>query len=353
MTKLTLFEAKLTKTTHDARAEIGILAYPGSQLASIYGLTDLLVEASRIAHELGGAAAPGLRVTHWHVSADGKTMACDEDAHDGCPADLTVLIAPPTLKGPPETPEVLVGWLRERHGAGTTLCGICGGTFVLAETGLLRHRRVTTHWAYAEELQRRFPEVHVDADRLIIDEGDIVTAGGMMAWTDLGLRLIDGFLGPAVMLATARYFLIDPAWREQRFYSRFLPRLQHGDDAVLRVQHWLEREAMHEVGLAAMAAQAGLSERTFLRRFHRATGLNPTDYCQRLRVAKAREILELTNRTIDQVAREVGYEDAGSFRKVFQKVMGLRPRDYRKRFAVTRRAQFPAGMVVLERSRPD
>lgn len=135
------------------------------------------------------------------------------------------------------------------------------------------------------------------------------------------------------MLATARYFLIDPAGREQLFYSVFSPRLRHGDEAVLKVQHWLHKEGAREVNLAAMAACAGLAERTFLRRFRKATAFNPTEYCQRLRVGKAREILELTSRTIDQVAWDVGYEDAGSFRKVFQKVMGLKPGDYRRRFA--------------------
>lgn len=156
-----------------------------------------------------------------------------------------------------------------------------------------------------------------------------------MAWTDLGLRLIDRFLGASVTLAVARYFLIDTAGREQRFYGSFSPRFHHGDEAVLKVQHWLQKEGVRAVTLAAMAAHAGLEERTFLRQFRKATEFNPTEYCQRLRVGKAREMLELTSRSIDQVAWDVGYEDAGSFRKVFQKVMGLKPGDYRKRFAVT------------------
>ena len=95
---------------------------------------------------------------------------------------------PPTLKGPPdqEAERPLARWLRERHAEGATLCSICGGAFLLAETGLLRDRRATTHWSYAEEFARQFPDIHIDADRLIIDDGDIVTAGGIMAWTDVG-----------------------------------------------------------------------------------------------------------------------------------------------------------------------
>ncbi len=329
--------------TDGAQTEIAILAYPNSQLAAIHGLTDIFIEASRISCELCSIAAHTLRVTHWRIALDGKTMECSLDTGAEHPTRPAVVIAPPTLKGPPE-PEAerpLARWLRERHAEGATLCSICGGAFLLAETGLLRDRRATTHWSYAEELARRFPEIRIDADRLIIDDGDIVTAGGIMAWTDVSLRLIDRFLGPSVMLATARYFLIDTAGREQRFYSSFSPRLTHGDEVVLRVQHWLQKKGVRDVTLAAMAAYAGLEERTFLRRFRKATEFNPTEYCQRLRIGKAREMLELTGRTIDQVAWDVGYKDAGSFRKVFQKVMGLKPGDYRKRFGVTQSTAFP------------
>ena len=323
--------------SHDRPTEIAILAYPLSQRAAILSLTDLFIEASRISRGLAGAAAQTLRVTHWQASATGGKLELSFDTHEGQPSQPAVIIAPPTLAGPPVPGAIrpFATWMRERHDTGATLCSVCGGTFVLAESGLLRNRRATTHWGYAEELSRRYPDILVDGDKLIIDDGDIVTSGGIMSWTDLGLKLVDRFLGSAVMLATARFFLIDTAGREQRFYSVFSPKFDHGDEAVLKVQHWLHKEGGHHATLAAMAAHAGLEERTFLRRFRKATDLNPTEYCQRLRIGKAREMLELTSRTIDQVAWDVGYEDPGSFRKIFHKMIGLRPSDYRKRFAVT------------------
>jgi transcriptional regulator GlxA family with amidase domain len=112
--------------------------------------------------------------------------------------------------------------------------------------------------------------------------------------------------------------------------------LRHGDEAILKVQHWLQAQAALHVTMPAMAARAGLEERSFLRRFHKATGLKPIEYCQHLRVGKAREMLELTSRTVDQVAWAVGYEDPGAFRKVFQKVTGLSSGDYRRRFGTIR-----------------
>ncbi|EQM88104.1 hypothetical protein L681_00940 [Stenotrophomonas maltophilia MF89] len=195
---------------------------------------------------------------------------------------------------------------------------------------------MTTHWAYAQQLQERFPQVRVDADRLIIDDGDIITAGGLMSWTDLGLRLVDRLLGPSVMIETARMLLVDPPGREQRYYSVFAPRLTHGDAAVLKVQHWLQATQAKDVALATLAAQAKLEERTFLRRFQKATGMTTTEYCQRLRVGRARELLQFSTDSIDRVAWEVGYGDPGAFRKVFTRIVGLPPGEYRRRFCATR-----------------
>jgi transcriptional regulator GlxA family with amidase domain len=324
-------------------AELGILLYPRAQLAAVHGLTDLFLVANRLAAQGEGADPPVLRVSHWQAMEDGA-IERDFDTHPERASRPRALILPPSL-GEPITPEAAAAparWLKARHAEGAMLCSVCAGAFLLAETGLLAGRTVTTHWNLTERLAARFPDVRVDADKLVIDDGDVMTAGGLMAWTDLGLKLVDRLLGPTMMLKTARFLLVDPPGREQRYYSSFAPRLQHGDEAILRTQHWLQATGARDVSLAAMASRAGLEARTFLRRFRKATGLKPTEYCQQLRVGKARELLESTSRTIDQVAWDVGYEDAGAFRKVFHKVMGLTPGDYRGRFGQLPRSRRPA-----------
>jgi transcriptional regulator GlxA family with amidase domain len=214
------------------------------------------------------------------------------------------------------------------------VCSVCVGAFVLAEAGLLAGRPATTHWAVAEHFAARFPEVALDADQLVIDDGDVITAGGLMAWIDLGLRLIERYLGPTMMITIARYFLVDPGNREQRFYSSFVPPLAHRDDAVLRAQHWLHARSRERLTLPMMARKAALGERTFLRRFQRATGQSPTEYLQCLRVSRARDLLETTIAGIDEISRRVGYGDPSAFRKVFRRTVGLSPGEYRRRFAV-------------------
>lgn len=317
-------------------ADIAVLIYPGAQLGAAHGLTDLFSVANLMVKRHLGDDAPGLRFGHWRGREDGEGAERIFDSHPGLPGEPDFVILPPAVIAPITAEEAapLAAWLRVRHARGATLCSVCAGAFLLGETGLLEGRAATTHWFYANDFSERFPNARMDIDKLVIDDGDLITAGGLMAWTDLGLRLVDRLLGPTVMLETARFLLVDPPGREQRYYSVFSPKLRHGDEAVLQVQHWLQATGARDATLVAMADKAGLEPRTFLRRFHKATGLKPSEYCQHLRVGKAREMLEATTRPIEQVAWDVGYEDPGSFRKVFVKVTGLGPREYRQRFGL-------------------
>lgn len=320
--------------TRSSAHEIGLVLYPGAQPAAVFGLTDLFGVANRIVAAHPGQPRLALRVTHWRQDTPDAPPAQVFDNGAGPVPARYALILPPALDEPLDTASVatLLTWLREQHAQGVVLASVCAGAFLLAGTGLMAGRPMTTHWVHAEHLQARFPQVRVDADRLVIDDGDVITAGGLLAWTDLGLRLVDRLLGPTVMIETARMLLVDPPGREQRYYSVFSPRLTHGDAAVLRVQHWLQATQASDVALSTLAAQAGLEERTFLRRFQKATGMTTTEYIQRLRVGRARELLQFGTAPIERVAWEVGYGDPGAFRKVFSRIVGLSPSEYRHRF---------------------
>jgi transcriptional regulator GlxA family with amidase domain len=109
----------------------------------------------------------------------------------------------------------------------------------------------------------------VDESRITVEHGNFITASGVLAWTDLGLKLVDLYLGSTIMIETARFMLVDPPGREQRYYSNFAPKLHHGDAAILKVQHWLLNHASNMPSVKEMAQLSGLEERTFLRRFTR------------------------------------------------------------------------------------
>ncbi|PSS52714.1 GlxA family transcriptional regulator [Pseudomonas sp. BBP2017] len=311
--------------------EIGLLLYPGAQAAAVHGLTDLLTIANRLRLELGALERPELRVSHWSESAD-RQLTVAFDSHPGGHHRLQVMIIPPSLTQAPSA-ELLERYrqdLRQWHRDGALLVSVCVGVFFIAASGLLDGRPATTHWNFAQSLAERFPAVKVEANVPLLDDGDIITSAGLMAWTDLGLTLIERYLGETLAAETARFLAVERVSGNAPG-SVFTPRLNHGDEAVLKVQHWLQSSGARDVNLKVMADCAGLESRTFLRRFRSATGLKPTEYCQQVRVGRACRMLEFTNRSIDQIAWGVGYQDPGAFRKVFHKVTGLAPSDYRRR----------------------
>lgn len=313
-----------------------MLLFPQAHMAAVHGLTDLFGFADALTRERLGIETPRFRVSHFGVGRSGA-MERRFDTLPGAETQPMVVIIPPchinTAIDTDIDTATFVAWLRERHAAGATLASVCGGTFLLAETGLLDGLTATTHWLYSNDLATRFPAVQVDTGPLLIDHGRVVTAGGLMAWADLGLTFVNRLLGAAAMIETGRFMMVDPPGREQRFYSAFTPALNHGDEAVLKVQEALKTDPTSGITVSALATLAGLHERTFVRRFRKATGLKPNDYQQHLRVDKARQLLEATVQQVDTIAWSVGYSDPSSFRRVFARITGLSPGNYRKRFA--------------------
>jgi transcriptional regulator GlxA family with amidase domain len=313
--------------------EIAIVCYPGVQMAAVLGLTDLLQFAAGQVQSDG--AGTKLVISRWEChdpTAPPRRLPIDNSqSPEPWPS---ALVLPPAL-GPllqPGDVEALVRWIAQAHARGCIAASACAGAFLLAQAGLLDHRPATTHWAYDAAFRARFAAVLLDTDQLLIDDGDVITAGGIMAWTDLGLRLVDRFLGVDTMLATARAFLIDPPGREQSKYRAFVPQFDHGDPAVLKAQRWLHENRAVPLRLGALSQCAGLEPRTLQRRFHKATGMTPALYVQHLRVARAQDLLLASERSTDQIAWEIGYRDPASFRKIFFKLAKITPSDYRRKF---------------------
>jgi transcriptional regulator GlxA family with amidase domain len=333
--KMTKTGAKTVK--HSApQFEVALAHDAGTTKGGMYGLTDLFTYANEFAAKRQGAdMPPPVRITHWHADDTDFSIRCTYDSFPGSPHAPSVVILPNNHRAivEPEQKSPLVDWLRLKHTEGVVLAAVCGGVFMLAKTGLLAGRQATTHWSFSDEFSTRFPNVLMESDHMVIEYGDVLTAGGALAWADLGLRLTERFLGTAVMHETAHYMNVDPPGREQRFYSGFEPRTKHGDAAILKAQNWLSAQRENAISVADIARHAGLEPRTFLRRFVQATGMKPSEYQQRLRITRAREMLEFSRSSIEAIAASIGYEDARGFRRVFQNIVGLTPSDYRRRFS--------------------
>lgn len=333
----------MIQANHDNRhmntnvvAEIGLIVYPNCQMSAIYGLTDIFRVATEYASKDNRGPAHAVRVTHW--TPTGERIACVFDSHpDAGEHHLSYLISPPSLVVPQQMKPAdnqLRHWMKQAKTQGTTLCGVCAGVFVLAEARMLDNRDATTHWAFAEELARRYPKIRVDSSRMVIDAVDIITAAGILAWVDLGLTLVERLMGPSVMLHTSRFILADPPRRQQSLYREFIPPMDHGDADILRVQNHIHSHSDNQLPIQHIAAIAHLQPRTLQRRFLKATGMSLAEYLLAIRIAEARELLELTTLSVERISKDVGYRDVSTFRKTFKRTTGITPTEYRNRFGI-------------------
>jgi AraC family transcriptional activator FtrA len=235
-------------------------------------------------------------------------------------------------------PQAILDALRQAHARGARLLSICSGAFVLAATGLLDGRRATTHWRYAEALQRRYPKVGVDANVLYVDEGSVLTSAGSAAGLDLCLHLVRRDYGSKIANQVARRLVIPP--HREGGQAQFLERPvedrargaeQRGSLSALLDK--IRKRPSEPWRIRELARLAAMSERTFMRRFRAATGLSPADWVTRARVDAARELLENTGLSIDHIAERCGFGTPTTLRHHFRKKVGVSPAQYRKRFS--------------------
>ncbi|TLX55042.1 GlxA family transcriptional regulator [Stutzerimonas nosocomialis] len=223
-------------------------------------------------------------------------------------------------------------WLRERHQAGAAICGEATGVFWMAEAGLLDGKQGATHWRFAEEFARRFPQVQLNPDKHLSDSDNLYCAGGTTSASDLYLFLVERFCGPNVAQGMAR----DVLFEVQRRYSPgrigFGGQKLHLDTSVLQIQEWLEAHFAEKFRFEDVARQHGMSIRNFMRRFQAATGDKPLHYLQRLRVETAKGLLSSTRKSIKTVSYEVGYDDASFFARLFRQHTELTPNQYRQQY---------------------
>lgn len=263
-------------------------------------------------------AQGGLRLT-----VDGGLELLDQ-------ADLIIV---PGWKGAGvPVPPWLTDRLRAAHGRGCRLASICSGAFVLAATGLLDGKRLTTHWRYADILRQTYPAVRMDGDVLYVQEGRLFTSAGSAAGMDLMLHIIRSDFGHDVANNVARRLVV-PAHRrggQAQFIPRPVPRQPQSRLSPLldRIRGDLETQWT----VASMAQAAAMGERTFLRRFREATGQSPATWLALERVEAAKHLLETTDLSVEEVARLAGFGAPPALRHHFTRTTGLAPRDYRERF---------------------
>ncbi|MFD5476650.1 GlxA family transcriptional regulator [Streptomyces hawaiiensis] len=247
----------------------------------------------------------------------------------------TVIVPASYELGPVFEQGVLTGELAaalDRVRPGTRLASICTGVYVLAAAGLLDGRPATTHWADADRFQRLFPRIEVDPDVLFIDDGDVLTSAGVAAGIDLCLHMVRRDHGAAVANDVARRTVVPPHrdGGQAQYIARPVPDPQQASTTTARA--WALGRLHEPIQLRDMAAQGSMSVRTFTRRFREETGVSPGQWLTQQRVERARHLLESTDRSVDQVARDAGFGTAQSMRQHLQAALGVTPTAYRRTF---------------------
>lgn len=224
-------------------------------------------------------------------------------------------------------------WLKEQHDKGAYIANICTGAFVSAQAGLLDNKRATTHWLFSEQFQRKFPNIKLETESTVTDEGLIMCSGGSTSSTDLLLHLIRKFASPQLAAECAKKLLVDSGTRSQMPYTSTTFKKSHQDSDILKIQIAMEKKLKQAISLEQLVAEFGLSPRSFIRRFKEATGQAPIQYLQNLRLEKAKHLLESSQISFEQITYQVGLQDANSFRKLFKQRLGITPKEYRKQFS--------------------
>ncbi len=225
-----------------------------------------------------------------------------------------------------------IDWLKEQYKKGATIASICAGTYVLAETGLLNGKSATTHWGLASDFRERYPDIHLMPEKIITDEGDLLTSGGCNSYIDLSIYLVERYCGKNIALESSKAMLHDLGRHSQEPYAVYQFSKDHNDSKVASIQSWLEENFSNTIDIKNLAENFGFSRRVFERRFKAATGDTPLLYLQRIRVENAKFMLENTFATFSEISLNVGYEDAGFFRKLFKKHTNLLPNEYKTKF---------------------
>jgi transcriptional regulator GlxA family with amidase domain len=320
--------------------KVTILAPYNTMATTIFGPMDILNQAGRLWNRVTESPkTPFFDVTI--ASADGQPIRSVNNIYiqphcsieDVQQTDLIVISSATHIQEILDKNRELVPWIRYHYDRGTDVASICTGVFLLAETGLLDGKSATLHWGFADMFRRRYPLVELRQDQMYIDHGRLYCSAGVNAGLDLSLYLVEKYCGRQVAVQSAKAMVLDMGRVSQAPYKRFSFRKDHGDPLVLKAQEWLEQHELEPIDYDWLAQELRISRRSLERRFRQSLGLTPLCYLQKLRVERAKALLEEGTLTFSEITYRVGYEDIPFFRKIFVRQTGLRPNEYQRRFA--------------------
>ena len=332
-------------TSKNSPVKVLIVAVPETAGSALYGMVDVLLAAGNIWQTLVRSETENKLFQVSIISPERAIFSCG----NGIPVnpefsivdepDADIVIMPELWLGPDEDlngcyPELMT-WIRHMYKQGATLYSACSGSVMLAESGLLDGCQATSHWGYKDLFRTHYPKVHFCPEPNLVfadPAGRIVTAGGTTSWHDLAIHIISRHGSSGEALRIAKVYLLKWHGEGQLPYASLVRSAPHADSVVRGCEQWLKENYKQTNAVTQVVEQAKIPERTLKRRFKAATGATLIEYIQNLRIEEAKTLLETDQMPVDDISVAVSYEDVSFFRRLFKRLTGLTPSQYRRMF---------------------
>ena len=333
------------RQTEQSPIEVLIVAVPETAGSALYGMLDVLMAAGNIWQTLVRSESEkrlfNVRIvsTHKRQFTCGNNIPVNPDVSIKDNHEAGIVILPELWLGPDESINgrypALMDWIRQQYKQGSTLYSACSGAIMLAESGLLNGCPATSHWGYKDLFRKQYPKVSFQPEPNLVfadPGGRIVTAGGTTSWHDLAIHIISRHASTGEALRIAKVYLLKWHGEGQLPYASLDRSAPHADSVVRRCEQWMKENYRDSQAISHIIEQAGIPERTLKRRFKAATGSTLIEYIQNLRIEEAKRLLEAGQMPVDDISIEVSYEDPSFFRRLFKRLTGLTPSQYRRMF---------------------
>jgi transcriptional regulator GlxA family with amidase domain len=326
---------------YPAMLHIGIILPKDYRLLSIAAILDVFEAVNRIYVEK--KSEPCYQLTIFGMIDAGKEENFHgyqmESIHADIRPDLILIpsFSTPDMKATLQKNSAFIPWLIRQHQSGVEIASFCTGAFLLGASKLLDGKIATTHVDAVRAFANAFPNITLRVDKTVTEDQKIYTSGGSTSSFHLLLHLVQKHCGKDVAVRISKIFAIDMDRHSQSYFSTFTPSRSHNDELVALVQEKIETKFHQIENLEEIIKEIPSSRRNLLRRFKLVTGIAPIEYLQQVRIEASKKMLEQSNRQMTDVIYNTGYNDPKAFRKVFRKIVGMTPSDYREKFQLINR----------------
>jgi len=317
--------------------KVAIVNYDKALASSIMGMLDIFAIVNTFCLDNTCKKRFETKIVHTECSVVNFNMNINFNSEKlNFKEDFDLIIVPPIIdvEFNFNDNKELIFWLQEMSYKGILISSVCVGAYILAQAGLLDYKKATSHWVIEQKLKQDYPLIKLDVDKLIVEDDNIITAGGASAYIHLCLYIVRKFISIDVAYICANFLGVDAGKSSQQHYKNLSNIATHNDKEIQSLIDWIKNNYTKTITLKDMSAKISTSQRTLIRKFKKATGELPNYYLQKLRVQKAKQLLISTNDSFEYITYLVGYTNTSTFRSLFKNMTGLNPGDYRKYFMV-------------------